>query len=92
MNNDTIPGYQKYCGTKGSSLKSGCGLFFKEDLNFKEIIDLSVKFINYQNEFQSCWIETINDKIRPNVLTGVFYRHPRKTDRKFIKKESQKKK
>ena len=57
ITNHTIPGYQKFCGTKGSSLKSGCGFFVKEGVNFKERIDLSVKFINYQNEFQSCWIE-----------------------------------
>ena len=62
MNNHTMPGYQKFCGAKGSLLKSGFGLFFKEDLNFKEILDLSVKFINDQNEFQSCWIEIFNDK------------------------------
>ena len=37
-----------------STLKSGCGLFVKEGLNFNERIDLSVKFINDQNEFQSC--------------------------------------
>ena len=73
INNHTIPGYQKLCGTKGSSLKSGCRLFVKEDLNFKERIDLSVKFINDQNEFQSCWIEIINDKKRPNILIGVYY-------------------
>ena len=53
MNNHTTPGYQKFFGTKGSPFKSGCGLFFKKDLNFKEIIDLNVKFINDQNEFSS---------------------------------------
>ena len=61
-NNQTIPGYQEFCVTKDSSLKSGCGLFVKEGLHFKERIDLSVKSINDQNKFQSCWIEIINDK------------------------------
>ena len=49
MNNHTVPGYQNFCGTKGSSLKSDCGLFVKEGLNFKERVDLTVKFINNQN-------------------------------------------
>ena len=62
INNHTIPGYQKFCVTEGSSLKSGFGLFVKEGLNFKERVDLSVKFINDQSEFQSCWIEIINEK------------------------------
>ena len=39
INNHTIPLYQKLCGTKCSSLKSGCGCFVKEGLNFKERID-----------------------------------------------------
>ena len=73
INNHTIPSCQKICGAKGSPLKSGCALSVKEGLNFKERIDLSVKFINDQNEFQSCWIEIINDKKRPNILIGVYY-------------------
>ena len=40
MNNYTISGYQRFCGTKASSLKSGYKLFVKECLNFKERIDL----------------------------------------------------
>ena len=70
INNHTIPRYQKFCSTKGSFLKSGClkklipksELFVKEGLNFKERIDLSVKFMNSQNEIQTCWTEIINDK------------------------------
>ena len=61
-NNYTIPGYQKFCGRKGSSLESGCGFFVIKGLNFKERIDLKVKFTNDQNEFQSCWIVISNDK------------------------------
>ena len=62
MINHTISGYQKICGTKGSSLKTGCELFVKEDASFKERNDLRVKFIKDQNEFHSCCIEIINDK------------------------------
>ena len=45
---------------KNSSLKSE--LFIKEGLNFKEKIDLGVKFMNGQNEIQTCWTEIINDE------------------------------
>ena len=76
INNHTIPVYQKLCGTKCSSLKSGCGCFVKEGLNFKERIDLSVKFINDQNEFQSCWIEMIKETIYSNW--GLRHRHAKK--------------
>ena len=44
--------------------------YVKEDLKF-------MKIANEGNEFQSCWIEIIND-INPNVIAGVFYRHSRK--------------
>ena len=63
---------------QGSSLKSGCGLFVKEVLNLN---------LN-QNEFQSCWIEVINDKTRQKVLIGAFFWHPSKknSDGEFLKK------
>ena len=48
---------------QGSSLKSGCGLLVKEVLNLN---------LN-QNEFQSCWIEVINDKTRQKILIGAFF-------------------
>ena len=56
---------------------------------FFEIIKLRNKYINvsykvpFMNfEFESCWVEIINDK-EPNILLGVFYRHPNKKDTKF---------
>ena len=51
---------EKVVVLKNSSLKSEC--FVKEGLNFKERLDLSVKFMNGQNEIQTCWTEIINDK------------------------------
>ena len=33
---------------------------------------------NENNEFQSCWIEIINDP-NPNILTGCYYRRPGKS-------------
>ena len=84
INNHTIPVYQKLCGTKCSSLKSGCGCFVKEGLNFKERIDLRVKFINDQNEFQSCWIEMIKETIYSNW--GLRHRHAKKNSWGILKK------
>ena len=78
MNNHTIPGYQEFCVTKGSSLKSGCGLFVKEGLHFKERINLSVKLINDQNECQSCWIEIINDKKKTKYSNWGLLQTPQK--------------
>ena len=72
-----IPGYQPYCDTKGNSLKSGCGFFIKEVLKFIDRNDLNKKIVNEGNEFHSYWIEIINYN-NPNVIAGVFYRHPRK--------------
>ena len=72
-----IPGYQPYYSTKGNSLKSGCVFFVKEGLKFIERNDLNRKIANEGNEFQLCRIKIINDN-NPNVIVGVFYRHPRK--------------
>ena len=36
INNHIIPSYQKFFDTKGSSIKSGCGLFVKEGLTSKK--------------------------------------------------------
>ena len=53
---------------------SGCGLFVKEGLRFQHRQDLSLSFKDNENEFQSCWIETIND-LGPNTIIGCYYRH-----------------
>ena len=55
----------------------GVVFFVKEGLKFIERNDLNRKIANEGNEFQSCWIEIINDN-NPNVIAGVFYNHPRK--------------
>ena len=66
-----IPLYQPYCGTKGNSLKSGCGFFVKEGLKFIERNNLNRKIAN-EGKFQSCWTEIINDN-NPNVIAEVFH-------------------
>ena len=69
----TLEGYQNYHGVRGKSLKSGCGFYFKEDINFKPRKDLEITYSDEDNEFQCSWNELLNEK-RPNILVGVPYR------------------
>ncbi|XP_057292368.1 uncharacterized protein LOC130618404 [Hydractinia symbiolongicarpus] len=73
-----LDGYHEYVGQVGNSLKGGCGMYIKENIKFKERNDLSVSFIDENNEYQSKWIKIINNK-SANILTAVFYRHPKKS-------------
>ena len=62
-----VPGildnYQNYSGTKGTTIKSGCGVYVK--LGLKSVIrqDLNISFYDVNNEFQSHWIEIYNKKL-----------------------------
>ena len=73
----TIDRYQTYHGSKGHTLKSGCGFYIKNGLKLQQRTDLDLSIIDKNNEFQSCWIEIINN-LKPNILIGCYYRHPRK--------------
>ena len=64
-----IDGYQAYHGTKGHSLKSGCGFYIKNGLKFRQQTDLDLSVIDENNEFQSCWIEIINNQ---NLIFWLF--------------------
>ena len=80
-----LNGYHPYQGTQGNSLKSGCGFYIRSDLNFINRKDLNISIHDEHNEFQSNWVEIINNKGK-NILAAVFYRHPRKnSDNTFIK-------
>jgi hypothetical protein len=72
-----LPGYNKYKGTTGSSLKGGCGLYINADLKPLARPDLNVKIKNDDMEIETYWAEIIIDK-QPNRLIGVVYRHPSK--------------
>ncbi len=74
----SLPGYKKYNGTEGTSLKGGCGFFVKETLRTFDRHDLSESFSDNNNEFQSKWIEITIPKTS-NILIAVYYRHPKKT-------------
>ena len=77
-----IEGYHNYIGTNGLSAKGGCGFYINDSLNSIPRKDLNIKLKDDNNEFESCWVEIINDK-EPNILLGVFYSHPNKKDTKF---------
>ena len=72
-----LDGYQPYYGIQGNSLKSGCGFYVKDGINYKPRKDLDIAYNDEYNEFQCCWIEIINQN-NPNILVGTYYRHPKK--------------
>ena len=72
-----LKGYHEYKGTQGNSIKGGCGLYINKNLKFIERNDLSISFVDDNNEFQSFWIEIVNKK-SVNIIIGVYYRHPKK--------------
>ena len=73
-----LEGYQNYHGNRGSSIKSGFGLYVKEGIKFKPQNDLDIAYHDTDNEFQSTWIEILNGN-NPNIIIDVYYRHPKKT-------------
>ena len=73
-----LEGYQPYRGIKGKTLKSGCGFYIRNDVKYKVRSDLNISYCDEDNEFQGYWIEILNDK-KPNIIIGVYYRHPKKT-------------
>ena len=70
-------GYQPYYGSPGKTIKSGCGFYISEKLNILPRTDLDVSFSDDHEEFQTTWIEIINQSL-PNAVVGVCYRHPQK--------------
>ena len=72
-----LEGYRNLHGNRGSSVKSGCGFYDKEGINFKPKKDLDIVYHDADNEFQSTWIEILNGN-KPNTIIGFFYRHRQK--------------
>ena len=75
--NLTLPGYQKYIGTSGKSMKGGCGFFVSEELSFNTREDLNTSHSDNNSEFEANWIE-IKSQSNKNFLIAVVYRHPKK--------------
>ena len=44
--------------------------------------DLEFKISDQDKETENCWIELVNEG-GPNVLVGVFYRHPSRNNHLF---------
>ena len=80
-----IEGYLDYLGVEGSSLKGGCGFYVKDTYTPIPRKDLEFKVSEQGCEVENCWIELVNEA-GPNVLVGVFYRHPSKKNEIFLEK------
>ena len=81
-----LDGSQTYYGRQGNSLKSGCGFYVKDEINYKPRKDLDMAYNDKYNEFQCCWIDIINQN-NPNILVGTYYRYPKKNSNNvFLKK------
>ena len=76
-------GYQKYMGQSGTTMKSGCGFYIADHVNYIPRKDLDMHFYNQTNEFSCKWIELIN-KNKPNIIVASIYRHPSKNDTPFL--------
>ncbi len=80
---ENLSGYQQYVGTRGTTIKGGCGFYVSDDIKFTARKDLHISYCDANDEFQGKWIEIITKK--KNAVIGVYYRHPRKTStHKFI--------
>ena len=80
-----ILGYLDYYGVEGSSMKGGCGFYVRENFTPIPRTDLEFKTSDIGSENENCWIELVNNS-GPNVLVGVFYRHPSKNSSLFLEK------
>ena len=80
-----LEGYLVYHGVTGSSMKGGCGFYVKENFTPVPRTDLEFKISETGVESENCWIELVNNS-GPNVLVGVFYRHPPRNNSLFQEK------
>ena len=85
FNPKRIEGYLDYQGMTGSSLKGGCGLYIKDTFTPIPRKDLEFKISEVDKQTENCWIELVNEN-GPNVLVGVYYRHPSKNNHLFQEK------
>ena len=73
-----IENYNKFKGLPGTTLRSGCGLYIRTGIKYKQRKDLDTKFHDDINENQCKIIEVVNTK-GSNIIICVTYRHPKKT-------------
>ena len=77
-----LENYKEYEGQTGSTLKGGCGLYIKNELDYIPRNDLDIKTKNGNSEFEMKWIEIIEEKDKNKIL-GIIYRHPNNKDIDF---------
>ena len=75
----TLKNYHDYEFTLGLSQNGGCGVYIKNNINFKSRADLSITFNHNNEEFESTLIEILNQN-SSNIIIGVVYRHPTGND------------
>ena len=80
-----MEGYLEYYGREGSSLKGGCGFYVKDSFTPIPRHDLEFQITDPGCETETCWIELVNNS-GPNILIGVFYRHPSRNNHNFAEK------
>ncbi len=72
-----LENYNKYKGLTGTTTRSGCGLYIRTGIKYKERKDLDTQHYDDLNEYQSKFIEIINTK-GTNIILCITYRHPKK--------------
>ena len=75
--------YQPFYATQGTTTKSGSEFYVKKGLKFKSRKDLDLTHHDDENEFQSCWIEILKEKL-VNTIIGIYYRHSKKNSNNIL--------
>ena len=72
-----LDNYNKYRGLSGTTVRSGCGLYIRTGIKYKDRTDLDTQHHDDLNEFQCKFIEIIITG-GSNIILCVTYRHPKK--------------
>ena len=75
--NLTLPGYQKYTGTSGKSLKRGCRFLVSDEIRFYPRDDLNISHFDNNSEYER------NDTELLEYLTDSISNMLRKEKRQF---------
>ena len=80
---ENLSGYQQYVGSRGTTIKGGCGFYVSDDIKFIARKDLDISYCDDNDECKGKWIDIITKQ--KSTVIGVYYRHPTKTStHKFI--------
>ena len=90
LNFGSLNGYQSYKGIQGTTRKSGCGFYIKNEVRHVHRKDLDINFNDDIAEFQIKWVEILKTHGK-HIVLGVCYRHPRKNSTKIFLSELKKK-